>query len=99
MAPLQGQSAGQPAVQTESRIAVRELRAGFGGHNVLKSISLNVPARALTAIMGPSGCGKSTFIRCINRLHEEIPSAWVSGSIQLDDKDVYNPTIDPVELR
>ncbi len=89
----------QTQAQTESRIAVRELRAGFGGHNVLKSISLDVPARAMTAIMGPSGCGKSTFIRCINRLHEEIPSAWVSGSIMLDQKDVYDPTIDPVELR
>jgi phosphate transport system ATP-binding protein len=86
-------------VQTETRIEIRELRAGFGALNVLKSISLNISARALTAIMGPSGCGKSTFIRCINRLHEEIPGAWVSGSIRLDEKDVYEPTIDPVELR
>jgi phosphate transport system ATP-binding protein len=66
---------------------------------VLKSISLNIRGRALTAIMGPSGCGKSTFIRCINRLHEEIPAAWVSGTIRLDGKDVYEPSVDPVELR
>lgn len=82
-----------------TRIAVQELRAGFGTHNVLKGFSLNMPAKALTAIMGPSGCGKSTFIRCINRLHEEIPSAWVSGSIKLDQQDVYDVTVDPVELR
>jgi len=81
------------------RIAVHELRAGFGGHEVLKSISVNMPGKALTAIMGPSGCGKSTFIRCMNRLHEEIPSAWVSGSIKVDEQDVYAAAVDPVELR
>jgi phosphate transport system ATP-binding protein len=85
--------------KVEARIAIEELRGGFGTHEVLKSISLNIPGRALTAIMGPSGCGKSTFIRCINRLHEEIPGAWVSGTIRLDGKDVYEPTVDPVDLR
>src|SRR5438876_6455271 len=89
----------EPQTQTDARIAVESLRAGFAQHLVLKSISLNIPGRALTAIMGPSGCGKSTFIRCINRLHEEIPGSWVSGSIRLDGKDVYDPSIDPVELR
>src|SRR5438105_3540553 len=83
----------------ETRIAVQDLRAGFGAHHVLKSISVNMPGKALTAIMGPSGCGKSTFIRCMNRLHEEIPSAWVTGSIKLDGRDLYETSVDPVEIR
>src|SRR6185369_10318403 len=66
---------------------------------VLKGFSLNIQAKALTAVMGPSGCGKSTFIRCINRLHEEIPTSWVTGSIKLDAQDVYAANVDPVELR
>jgi phosphate transport system ATP-binding protein len=49
--------------------------------------------------MGPSGCGKSTFIRCINRLHEETPGSWVKGTINIDGRNVYDPAIDPVELR
>src|SRR2546421_6518810 len=83
----------------QTRIAVEHLRAGFGQHEVLKSISVNIQDKALTAIMGPSGCGKSTFIRCINRLHEEIPSAWVKGAIRLDGQDMYDPSVDPIELR
>ena len=83
----------------QTRIAIDQLRAGFGGHEVLKSISVSIQDKALTAIMGPSGCGKSTFIRCINRLHEEIPTAWVEGAIKLDGRDVYDATVDPVDLR
>src|SRR6266566_783268 len=91
----------QPQTQSppQARIAVEELRAGFGQHLVLKSISLNIQGKALTAIMGPSGCGKSTFIRCINRLHEEIPGAWSRGEVVLDGQDLFHPSIDPVDMR
>lgn len=88
-----------PAEPQPPRIVVKEIRAGFGQHTVLKGFSLGMPGKALTAIMGPSGCGKSTFIRCINRLHDEVPGAWVKGSIQLDGADLYAPTVDPVDLR
>lgn len=83
----------------QERISIRNLEAGFGQHRVLKSISLSIPGRSLTAIMGPSGCGKSTFVRCINRLHEESPGAWMRGSIHLDGRDLNDRSIDPVELR
>src|SRR2546423_14123272 len=83
----------------QTRIAVEHLRAGFGQHEVLKSISVNIQDKALTAVMGPSGCGKSTFIRCINRLHEETPGAWVRGSLRLDGANLYDWTVDPVALR
>ena len=81
------------------RIVINDLRGGFGAHEVLKSISFGIAGKSLTAVMGPSGCGKSTFIRCINRLHEEIPTSWVTGSIKLDAQDVYAANVDPVELR
>jgi phosphate transport system ATP-binding protein len=80
-------------------ISVASLRAGFGDHTVLKDLRVKIQSKALTAIMGPSGCGKSTFIRCINRLHEETPGAWVRGSIEVDGESVYDTTVDPVELR
>jgi phosphate transport system ATP-binding protein len=80
-------------------ISVASLRAGFGDHTVLKDLRVKIQSKALTAIMGPSGCGKSTFIRCINRLHEETPGAWVRGSIEIDGESVYDMTVDPVELR
>jgi phosphate transport system ATP-binding protein len=82
-----------------ARIVVENLQAGFGAHTVLKGFSLSMPGRALTAIMGPSGCGKSTFIRCINRLHDEVPGAWAKGGLLLDGKDLYAPSVDPVDLR
>jgi phosphate transport system ATP-binding protein len=81
------------------RIEISDLRAGFGNHEVLKSITLGIHDRAVTAIMGPSGCGKSTFIRCMNRLHEEIPGSWSTGQIRLDGVDLNDRSVDTVDLR
>ena len=53
----------------------------------------------MTAIIGPSGCGKSTMVRCINRMHEEIPGARAEGRVLLDDFDVYDPAVDVVAVR
>ncbi|MDA4118911.1 MAG: phosphate ABC transporter ATP-binding protein PstB [Thaumarchaeota archaeon] len=75
------------------------LRAGFGKSMVLKGIDLNVPERAVTAIMGPSGCGKTTFIRCLNRIHELTPGAIVEGEVMLDGGDIYGPNVDAVAVR
>lgn len=82
-----------------AKISVRGLDAYFGDHHVLKSIDLMMPARQVTAIIGPSGCGKSTFIRCLNRMHELVPQARMSGEILLDGEDLYNADTDPVLLR
>jgi phosphate transport system ATP-binding protein len=81
------------------RISVRNLEAGYGDHKILKSIQMDVPPCSVTAIMGPSGCGKSTFIRCINRLHEEIPGAWARGEVMLDGQNLFAPSVDPVQMR
>ncbi len=82
-----------------AKLQVRDLHAWFGSQEVLKGISMDIPARQVTAIIGPSGCGKSTFIRCINRMHELIPSARMEGHIGLDGEEIYSDEVDPVLLR
>ena len=71
--------------------------AFFGENQVLKEVNLFVPRNSITAVMGPSGCGKTTLIRCINRMHELIPGARVSGKIFLDQEDIY--ATDPIIVR
>ncbi len=81
------------------KIAVTGLRAWFGDHEVVKGIDLAIPSRQITAIIGPSGCGKSTFLRCLNRMHELVPGARSTGSVRLDDTDIYAREVDPVLVR
>mgnify|MGYP000075267194 FL=1 len=71
----------------------------FGERQVLKDVNLTFRANRVTALIGPSGCGKSTFLRTLNRMHELIPSAGLAGSILLDGKDIYDPTVNPVDVR
>ncbi len=80
-------------------ILVKRLNAWFGSRHVLKDIDLTVVPNGVTAIIGPSGCGKSTFIRCVNRMHEVVPGARVSGQVLLNGEDLYGPGVDPVEVR
>ncbi len=78
-------------------LKVENFSAFFGEHQVLKEINLSIPRNRITAIMGPSGCGKTTLIRCVNRMHELIPDARVSGKIFLDNEDIY--ATDPIIVR
>jgi phosphate transport system ATP-binding protein len=80
-------------------LAIRELSVSFGAHRVLKGVSLDIPARAVTAIIGPSGCGKSTFLRALNRLHDLVPTARVQGQVRLFGTDLYGPGVEPVAVR
>ena len=82
-----------------NKLEVADLRAWFGDNQALHDINLVLPERAVTAIIGPSGCGKSTFIRCLNRLHETVPGARVSGRVLLDGEDIYATNVDPVQVR
>jgi phosphate transport system ATP-binding protein len=80
-------------------ILVKDLNAWFGDAHILHDIGLFVAPKAVTALIGPSGCGKSTFIRCLNRMHEVVPGARVSGSVRVEGEDVYAPGVDPVQIR
>jgi phosphate transport system ATP-binding protein len=83
----------------KTKIEIKDLKAGFGGLHVLKGINLQVSEKSITAIMGPSGCGKTTLIRCLNRIHELTPGAWVKGEAILDGANIYDSEADPVEIR
>src|SRR5512146_1715907 len=73
-------------------ISVRNLNAWFGSNQALHDITVEIPPSQVTAIIGPSGCGKSTFVRCLNRMHETVPGARVSGEVRIGDLNVYNGT-------
>ena len=81
------------------RISIVDLSAWFGDHKVLEAIRFVVPDRRVTAIIGPSGCGKSPLVRCMNRMHESLPTARAEGQILLDGEDIHGTAVDPVLLR
>jgi phosphate transport system ATP-binding protein len=86
-------------VPAETRIQVRDLNFYYGDFLALKGISLDVRAKAITAIIGPSGCGKSTMIRVFNRLYDLVPKARVEGAVLLDGQNIIDPQLDVVKLR
>jgi phosphate transport system ATP-binding protein len=83
----------------ENKIKIVNLSLWFGERQILRGINLNIPPRAVTAIMGPSGCGKSTLLRCLNRLNDLIPNTIIKGEILIDGKNIYDPDVDIIELR
>jgi phosphate transport system ATP-binding protein len=102
-AERQAQSALADAADGRARgghtVLVRGLHAYYGEQHAVRGLDLDFPAGEVTAIIGPSGCGKSTMIRCINRMHEEIPGARAEGSVTLDELDVYADGVDVTAVR
>ena len=84
---------------TGHSVKVQALQAYYGQQHALKGIDIDFPANEVTAIIGPSGSGKSTVVRCINRMHEEIPGARAEGSVTLDGVDVYGDGVDVTSVR
>jgi phosphate transport system ATP-binding protein len=80
-------------------LTICDLAVFFGSHQVLKSVSIDIAAKAVTAIIGPSGCGKSTFLRSLNRMHELVPEARMTGDIRLFGDDIYARNVEPVIVR
>jgi phosphate transport system ATP-binding protein len=81
------------------RLAAEELTATFGAAPAVRDVSLDFLDEHVTAIIGPSGCGKSTLLRCLNRMHETVPGARVSGRVVLGGQDIYARGINPVAIR
>jgi phosphate transport system ATP-binding protein len=98
-APKPTAAAPHAAREIRTRVAVHNLDAFFADVRAIKDVSLGFEDRSVTAIIGPSGCGKSTFLRCLNRMHETIPGARVSGSVQLDGTDIYAKGSNPIRVR
>lgn len=90
-----------PAMEepAEGGLTIEGLNAWFGSHKVLEDVSMTAPHRKVTALIGPSGSGKSTLIRCINRMHEVARGARVQGLVRFRGQDVYDPEIDPTDVR
>lgn len=80
-------------------VKTHQVNAWYGQKQALHNINLSFPLNSVTALIGPSGCGKSTFVRCLNRLHEQIPSARVSGAVSVDGYDIYARSINPRNVR
>jgi phosphate transport system ATP-binding protein len=93
-------AAREPAPPAQGHaITLRKLSAFYGETHAVKEVDLDYAANRVTAMIGPSGCGKSTLVRCINRMHEEIPGARATGEVRLDDLDLYDAGVDVVSVR
>ncbi len=80
-------------------IAFENVSISYGGNEAIKNLYLNFPKGKVTALIGPSGCGKSTVLRAINRMNDLIPDCKIKGRIFYEGSDLYDPNIDPVEVR
>jgi phosphate transport system ATP-binding protein len=92
-APTAAAAGVSPAIET------RALHAYFGTTHAVSDVSLAFPENEVTAIIGPSGCGKSTLLRCLNRMHETIPLAFVEGEVLFHGRNIYGAGVDPIALR
>jgi phosphate transport system ATP-binding protein len=81
------------------KIISKNLNFYYGNVIALKNISMDIPANRVTALIGPSGCGKSTFLRTLNRMNELIDGVRIEGEIIIDGQNIYDPSVDVVELR
>jgi phosphate transport system ATP-binding protein len=88
-----------PPLSTPSSLQTTNVSAWFGTHKVLDRISLSMEPGIVTALIGPSGCGKSTFLRILNRMHELVPTAALSGQVRLDGQDIYAPGVKVTDTR
>jgi phosphate transport system ATP-binding protein len=88
----------QTAIASE-KIVADDVDVYYGAFHAIKSASLKVPEKSVTALIGPSGCGKSTFLRAIDRMHDLTSGARVTGKVMLDGQDIYGDDVDPVVIR
>jgi phosphate transport system ATP-binding protein len=80
-------------------IDARDVSVFYGSFRAVRDISITIPKNRITALIGPSGCGKTTFLRCLNRMNDLIPGARVEGRVLYHGVDIYDPEVDPVEVR
>ena len=81
------------------QIDIKDLDIFYGDFRAVDGVQMQIKPRSVTAFIGPSGCGKSTVLRTLNRMHEVIPGASVSGEVLMDGNDIYGAGVDPVNVR
>jgi phosphate transport system ATP-binding protein len=94
-----GEAAAADAQYATHRVRIEQLGAYYGSTHAVRGLDLEFEPGRVTAIIGPSGCGKSTMVRCVNRMHEEIPGARAEGRVLLGDTDLYGAGIELVVVR
>ncbi len=92
------QATRDPAAE-ETCLEVQHLNLFYGEKQALRDISFTIPRRRVTAFIGPSGCGKSTLLRCFNRMNDLVDGVRIEGRILLDGEDIYDRSVNVVELR
>ncbi|MEZ0388510.1 MAG: ATP-binding cassette domain-containing protein, partial [Verrucomicrobium sp.] len=81
-------------------ISVRSMDFNYGTKRALHGVSMEIPAKKVTAFIGPSGCGKSTLLRCFNRINDRIAGAHISGGqVVIKGKNIYDKDVDTTQLR
>ena len=81
------------------KISTKNLNLYYGTKQILFRVNLDIPAQRVTALIGPSGCGKSSFLRCLNRMNDTIEGLRIQGNVMLENQDIYQKTVDVVQLR
>jgi phosphate transport system ATP-binding protein len=85
--------------KAEPVFEVKDVSLWYGDKQAIKNVTIDLPAKAVTAIIGPSGCGKSTFLRSLNRMHELVPRTRITGQVLFRGQDLYGAGIDPAVIR
>lgn len=83
----------------ENKISAKNVQVYYGDAQAIIDVNVEIRDKTVTAFIGPSGCGKSTFLRCLNRMNDTIDICRVEGQITMDGEDIYDPKVDPVQLR
>ncbi len=96
---VQATENGRESRPDETVLETRGLDVFYGDEQALSDIDIEIPENKVTALIGPSGCGKSTFLRCINRMNDQIDAARIDGDVIFKGKNVYDDDVDPVALR
>ena len=86
-------------IMNETKISAHKVQVYYGDKHAIKDVDINIAPRSVTAFIGPSGCGKSTFLRTLNRMNDTIDICRVEGDILIDGENIYDPKVDPVQLR
>ena len=97
--PVAAAAPAAAAGEARIRLDAHDVCAYFGSTEVIRGVSITFRDREVTAIIGPSGCGKSTLLRCLNRMHETVPNARVTGAVSLDGQDIYARGVNAIEVR
>ena len=97
--PIPSPTQPQPVQAAPPKIDVANMNFYYGAHRVLHDVTVKMLPNHVTALIGPSGCGKSTFLRSLNRMNDIIPGTRVEGSVCIDGRDIYDSSVDVVDLR